>query len=82
VNERVDTESIYSEECIEFNSTQDEKEVLDALQYYSYDNKDIANLAGANFISMIVENYHGNKNVHGCPDEKVQQMKRKFYVQL
>lgn len=43
---------------------------------------DIANLAGANFVSLIVENYHGNKNVHGCPDEKVQQMKRKFYMQL
>jgi uridine kinase len=43
---------------------------------------DIANLAGANFVSLIVENYHGNKNIHGCPDEKVQQMKRKFYVQL
>lgn len=43
---------------------------------------DIAMLSGANFVSMIVENYHGNKNIHGCPDEKVQQMKRKFYVQL
>jgi hypothetical protein len=43
---------------------------------------DIANITGANFVSMIVENYHGNKNIHGCPDEKVQQMKRKFYVQL
>jgi hypothetical protein len=43
---------------------------------------DIANITGANFISMIVENYHGNKNIHGCPDEKVQQMKKKFYVQL
>jgi predicted kinase len=43
---------------------------------------DIANITGANFVSMIVENYHGNKNIHGCPDEKVQQMKKKFYVQL
>jgi len=43
---------------------------------------DIAMLAGANFVSMIVENYHGNKNIHNCPDEKVQQMKRKFYIQL
>lgn len=40
MNEKVDTDSIYSEECIEFNSTQDEKEVLDALQYYGYDNKE------------------------------------------
>lgn len=43
---------------------------------------DIAMLADANFVSLIVENYHGNVNIHGCPDEKVQQMKRKFYVQL
>lgn len=43
---------------------------------------DIAMLAGANFVSMIVENYHNGKNIHGCPDEKVQQMKKKFYIQL
>ncbi len=43
---------------------------------------DIAMITGANFVSMIVENYHNGKNIHGCPDEKVQQMKRKFYIQL
>ncbi len=43
---------------------------------------DIANATGANFVSLIVENYHNGKNIHGCPDEKVQQMKRKFSIQL
>ena len=37
---------------------------------------------GANFVSIIVENRHGNPSVHGVPDEKVEQMKRKFSVRL
>lgn len=36
----------------------------------------------ANFVSIIVENRHGNSSVHGVPDEKVEQMKRKFNVKL
>lgn len=44
--------------------------------------KDIADECGAKFVSLIVENYHDGKNVHGCPDEKVEQMKRKFHVKL
>ena len=36
----------------------------------------------ANFVSIIVENRHGNENVHGCSDDKVEQMKRKFSVRL
>lgn len=35
-----------------------------------------------NFISIIVENRHGNDNIHGCSDLKVEQMKRKFDVNL
>ena len=37
---------------------------------------------GADFVSIIVENRHGNQSVHGVPDEKVEQMKRKFSVKL
>lgn len=44
--------------------------------------KDIADECGAKFVSLIIENYHDGKNVHGCPDEKVEQMKRKFHVKL
>lgn len=43
---------------------------------------DIAMMAGANFVSLIVENYHGNKNIHGCPDDTIQKMKSKFCIQL
>ena len=28
--------------------------------------------------TIIVENRHGSKNVHGVPDEKLQQMKDRF----
>ena len=33
-------------------------------------------------VSLIVENRHGGKNVHGVPDEKVQQMRDRFQVKL
>ena len=42
----------------------------------------IARETEANFVSIIVENRHDGKNIHGCPDAKVEQMKRKFSVQL
>lgn len=37
---------------------------------------------GANFVSIIVENRHGNSSIHGVPSEKVEQMKKKFSVKL
>lgn len=37
---------------------------------------------GANLVSIIVENRHGSSNVHGVPDEKIQQMKQRFSVKL
>jgi uridine kinase len=42
----------------------------------------IARETEANFVSIIVENRHEGKNIHGCPDAKVEQMKRKFDVRL
>jgi uridine kinase len=36
----------------------------------------------ANFVSVIVENRHGNSSVHNVPPEKVEQMKKKFSVKL
>lgn len=33
-------------------------------------------------ISLIVENRHGNKNTHGCPDEDVQRMIDRFQIKL
>ena len=32
--------------------------------------------------SIIVENRHGGKNVHGVPDEKLEIMKNRFEIQL
>lgn len=31
---------------------------------------------------VVVENRHGNQNVHGVPDEKVLQMKDRFEIQI
>lgn len=33
---------------------------------------DLAKDFNYDIVSLIVENRHGNKNIHGCPDEKVQ----------
>ena len=33
-------------------------------------------------ISLIVENRHGGKNVHGVPDEKIEQMRNRFIFKL
>jgi predicted kinase len=32
--------------------------------------------------SMIVENRHGGKNIHGVPDEKVEVMRNRFQIKL
>lgn len=42
----------------------------------------IARETEANFVSIIVENRNNTKNIHGCPDAKVEQMKKKFSIKL
>jgi len=32
--------------------------------------------------SVVVENRHGNENVHGVPEDKLQQMKNRFQIKL
>ena len=32
--------------------------------------------------SVVVENRHGNENVHGVPENKLQQMKNRFQIKL
>jgi len=32
--------------------------------------------------TVIVENRHGNENVHGVPEDKLQQMKSRFQIKL
>ena len=42
----------------------------------------IAELTGANFVSIIVENRNNTENIHNVPAEKIQQMKNRFSVKL
>ena len=42
----------------------------------------IAEECNAHFISVIVENRHDGVNIHGVPEEKLEQMKRRFSVRL
>lgn len=32
--------------------------------------------------TIVVENRHGNQNVHGVPEDKLQQMKERFQIKL
>lgn len=43
---------------------------------------DLAKKYDYNVVSLIVENRHGGKNVHGVPDEKVQEMRDRFEIKL
>ena len=31
---------------------------------------------------LIVENRHDSKNIHGCPDDKIEQMRNRFEIKL
>jgi len=42
----------------------------------------LAEELGYRVTSMIVENRHGGKNIHGCPDDKIEQMKTRFEISL
>lgn len=42
----------------------------------------LAEQYGYRVFSLIVENRHNGKNVHGVPEDKVQQMRDRFEVQL
>lgn len=43
---------------------------------------DLAKKYDYDVVSLIVENRHGGKNVHGVPDEKVQEMRDRFEIKL
>ena len=43
---------------------------------------DLAEKYGYKIVSLIVENRHGGKNVHGVPDEKLEIMKNRFSIKL
>lgn len=42
----------------------------------------LAEELGYRVVSLIVENRHGGKNVHDCPEDKVQQMRDRFQIKL
>lgn len=42
----------------------------------------IAENAGANFVSIVMENRHNGENIHNVPADKIQQMKNRFSIKL
>ena len=43
---------------------------------------DLADKYGYKVVSLIVENRHGSKNVHGVPEDKLEIMKNRFEIKL
>jgi predicted kinase len=43
---------------------------------------EMADRYGYRVHSVIVENRHGNKNIHNVPDDKLEQMKNRFQISL
>jgi len=43
---------------------------------------DLANKYEYQITSIIVENRHGNKSIHGVPDETIEKMRNRFEVKL
>jgi predicted kinase len=43
---------------------------------------DLAKTYGYKVFSIIVENRHGGKNIHECPEEKVEGMRKRFEIKL
>lgn len=44
--------------------------------------QDIAKKYGVQFVSLIVENRHGNKSVHNVPETTMEKMRKRFSVKL
>ena len=42
----------------------------------------LAEKYGYKVVSLIVENRHGGQNVHGVPEEKLEQMRNRFQIKL
>jgi predicted kinase len=43
---------------------------------------DLAEKYGYKVVSLIIENRHGGKNVHGVPEDKLEIMKNRFEIKL
>jgi len=44
--------------------------------------KELAERYGYMLMSIIVENRHGNKSIHGVPEETMEAMEKRFTVKL
>ena len=69
-----ETDGKYYPEIVLSNTSTTEKELqpyLDLAAKYDY-----------KVVSLIVENRHGNKSVHGVPDETMEKMKKRFDIKL
>jgi hypothetical protein len=42
----------------------------------------LAEKYGYQVFSLIIENRHGNKNLHGVPDDTLQRMRDRFQISL
>jgi hypothetical protein len=42
----------------------------------------LAEKYGYKVVSLIIENRHGGKNVHGVPDDKIEIMRNRFEISL
>lgn len=72
--ENADTLGLHYPEIIVSNTFTQEWEMetyIKLAKKYDYD-----------LVSLIVENRHQNKNIHGVPEEKVQQMRDRFQIKL
>jgi hypothetical protein len=43
---------------------------------------ELAEKYGYKVVSLIIENRHGNKNIHGVPDDKLEIMRNRFEIKL
>ena len=64
----------YGQEIVVSNTATTERELEPYLK--------LAKSYGYIFVSLIVENRHGNKSVHGVPDETLEKMRKRFSVKL
>lgn len=64
----------YYSEIVVSNTSTTEKELKPYL--------DLADKYGYKVVSLVVENRHGNKSVHGVPDETLEKMRNRFEIKL
>lgn len=74
MEENKKSQGLYYPEIVVSNTFTQEWEME---KYY-----ELAEQYGYRVFSIIVENRHDGKNVHGVPDEKLEQMKNRFQIKL